>query len=177
MKQGKVKFPAGKEFPNKFKPGTFQQNMVIEMEDGTEEKIYFASGRAPHANLPKGAPCNILYEQMNGRTIRKLYADDSYNNAPPVASANTYATPFTNNTPAKPRMSVEDKIAMLANAHVKCIQEVEVELRENGYPDVAFEDIRTIATSIMIKLDRDNDDLTELIETIETVEVEIDNPF
>lgn len=181
LKQGQVKYAAGKEFPNRFKPGEMQQNIVVTMEDGTEERIYFTSGRTPHATLKKGDTVNILYEQMNGRTIRKLYANDNpSSNSGSNGSSYQPAAPARQQSPAKPKLSTRDKIAMLANAHVVCIQEVESRLQEAGYPDVEFEDIRTIATSIIINLDRSGDDLMELMtypsgEPVETVEVAYDD--
>lgn len=159
LKAGTIKYAAGKEFPNKFKPGEMQQNLVAVMEDGTEEKIYFSAGRVPHSTLRQGDPINILYEEFNGRTIRKLYSsvtnNDRNNNVP---TSNTSVNHSSSRVSASPVEVINQQI----NAYIYTFKQVQDNFNSSGYPDLSVEDIRTIATSIMIKLDRANVDLSQL---------------
>lgn len=166
IKSGTVKFAAGREFPNKFKPGEMQQNIVLTMEDGTEEKLYFKSGRVPHSTLKRGDSANILYEQMNGRTIRKLYADtSSNNNISNVPSSQPVQTnPVAQSAPkAVSSNSASEQVDLMLDAYVEIFDRVTKKFDEAGYPDLSLEDVRTISTSIMINLDRSNCDLNDLV--------------
>lgn len=77
IKSGTVKYPANKAFPDKYNEGKFKQNLVLQMEDGSEETLYFSQGRVPHANLPKGATVEVLFEERDGKRTRKLIENPS----------------------------------------------------------------------------------------------------
>ena len=72
VKSGTVKYPANKAFPDKYNEGAFKQNLVLQMEDGSEETLWFTQGRTPHATLPKGANVQLLFEERDGKMTRKL---------------------------------------------------------------------------------------------------------
>ena len=72
IKSGTVKYPAGKTFPNKFKPEQQQQTIVLSMDDGSEERLYFAAGRTPHSTLTKGSTVQLIYSEREGKTTRQL---------------------------------------------------------------------------------------------------------
>lgn len=165
MKNGTVKYAAGKEFPNRFKPGETQQNLVLAMEDGTEEKIYFKTGRMPHAGLKAGDPITIIYEEMNGKAIRKLYAQSS------TTSNVTQTQP---SVPAYKAKTAASLIKENINAYIYTYKEVESSFNLAGYPDLSEEAVRTITTSILIKMDRVNADLTTLPNVIPTYEEDDD---
>ena len=77
VKTGTVKYPANKAFPDQFKPGAYKQNIVLQMSDGSEETLWFTQGRRPHANLPKGATVQVLFEERDGKRTRKLIENSS----------------------------------------------------------------------------------------------------
>ncbi len=69
IKNGTVKYPAGKVFQSDWGE---RQNIVVEMDDGSTEKLYFAAGRQPHASLKRGQQVQVLFE--NGK--RRLLVND-----------------------------------------------------------------------------------------------------
>lgn len=151
IKYGVVKYPANKEFPNKFKPGEYQQSLTLTMDDGTEERLWFSTGRVPHATLKKGEKAGILYEtNQQGKPIRKLVVDETSRpkGTPPTQPAQNYV---------KTAMTVEQKREWVANT-VAAYGEIFVAVEEYfrtqlGY-SLSEESIRTIATSIAINFDR-----------------------
>ena len=85
IKSGTVKYPANKAFPDKYNEGAYKQNLVLVMEDNTEETLWFPQGRTPHSTLPKGAAVQLLYEQReDGKVIRKLV---THSTSTPAAQA------------------------------------------------------------------------------------------
>ncbi len=72
IKNGTVKYPAGKVFQSDWGE---RQNIVVDMDDGTEEKLYFAAGRQPHASLKRGQQVQLLFS--NGK--RRLVVSDKPN--------------------------------------------------------------------------------------------------
>ena len=77
IKSGTVKYPANKAFPDKYNEGRLKQNLVLQMEDNTEETLWFTQGRTPHTNLPKGANVQVLFEERDGKMTRKLIENSS----------------------------------------------------------------------------------------------------
>ncbi len=69
IKNGTVKYPANKVFQSDWGE---RQNIVVEMDDGSTEKLYFEKGRQPHASLKRGQSVAVLYE--NGK--RRLLVND-----------------------------------------------------------------------------------------------------
>ncbi len=51
IKNGRIKYAAGKVFQSDWGE---RQNIVVEMDDGSTEKLYFEKGRQPHASLKRG---------------------------------------------------------------------------------------------------------------------------
>ena len=66
IKNGRIKYPAGKVFQSDWGE---RQNIVVEMDDGSEEKLYFAAGRQPHASLKRGQSVAILFEGGKRRLV------------------------------------------------------------------------------------------------------------
>ncbi len=77
VKSGTVKYPANKAFPDHYNEGRFKQNLVLVMEDNTEETLWFTQGRLPHASLPKGTAVQVLFEERDGKMTRKLLDNSS----------------------------------------------------------------------------------------------------
>lgn len=96
IKSGTVKYPANKAFPDKYNEGAFKQNLVLQMEDNTEETIWFTQGRIPHSTLPKGAAVQVLFEERDGKTTRKLIDNStaiSQNQPQPKPKTNSLLAP------------------------------------------------------------------------------------
>ena len=140
-KTGTVKFPPGKTFPNKFKPGQQQQNLVLSMSDGTEEKIYFEAGKLPHCSLTKGQSVQVNYEQnQEGKTFRKLVAPASPSNT------NTSVNPSPEISNQRKR-EIADYINSQADLLGFCLDTANQ--RFNGKVQTE-ESIRALATSLYI---------------------------
>ncbi len=69
IKNGWIKYAAGKVFQSDWGK---RQNIVVEMDDGSEEKLYFEKGRQPHASLKRGQQVQLLFS--NGK--RRLVVSD-----------------------------------------------------------------------------------------------------
>ncbi len=72
IKNGRIKYPAGQVFQSDWGE---RQNIVVEMDDGTEERLYFEKGRQPHASLKRGESVAVLFE--GGK--RRLVVNDQQN--------------------------------------------------------------------------------------------------
>ena len=72
IKNGRIKYPANKVFQSDWGE---RQNIGVEMDDGSTEKLYFAAGRQPHASLKRGQQVQVLFE--NGK--RRLVVSDKPN--------------------------------------------------------------------------------------------------
>ncbi len=66
IKNGTVKYPANKVFQSDWGE---RQNIVVDMDDGSTEKLYFAAGRQPHASLKRGESVQVLYEGGKRRLL------------------------------------------------------------------------------------------------------------
>ena len=102
VKSGTVKYPANKAFPDQYNEGRFKQNLVLVMEDNTEETLWFTQGRLPHASLPKGTAVQVLFEERDGKMTRKL---------------------IDNSTPGQAQTQAKASPALLSNAQKREIAE------------------------------------------------------
>ena len=182
IKQGSIKYGAGKVFDNPYQPGQTQQNIVCTMDDGTEEKLYFQTGRQPHSQLKPGDRIQIIYETgQDGKRKRRLVAEvnsSSGNYIPtagnvPVKPVHNYQQPVS----TKPKESVYDFIDKRIDIMVKVMARV----RENINEQLTEESIRTIATSILIEGSRKGIDFEQLLVTpdqiVPTVSTEVANNY
>lgn len=170
IKQGSIKYGAGKIFDNPYQPGQTQQNIVCTMDDGSEEKLYFQTGRQPHAQLRPGDRIQIVYETgQDGKRKRRLVAEVNSNSnhfVPaagdiPVRPVHNYQQP----APAKPKEPAYDFIDKKINIMVKVMARV----RENINEQLTEESIRSIATSIIIEGSRKGIDFEQLLITQEQI--------
>ena len=140
IKNGTVKYPAGKVF--QFDWGE-RQNIVVEMDDGTEEKLYFEKGRQPHASLKRGESVKILFE--NGK--RRLVVSDQQN--PPTQQPQPQHQ-YQGLTPGTKR-AIANYIQDQAKLMRYCLETA----RENFSEQVETEEsLRTLATTLFIATQR-----------------------
>ncbi len=149
IKEGAVKYSAGtKTFPSKYSD-QLQQSILIAMDDGTEERIYFDQGRMPHAALQRNERVQIIYTtNRQGKRIRQLVAHASRGQAGSPAPDFKQA----------PTISPEDFIALKLDIFDVVYKKVQAR-----FPDLSAEDIRTITTSILIDGDRKNVKFKDLL--------------
>ncbi len=138
IKNGRIKYAAGKVFQSDWGE---RQNIVVEMDDGSTEKLYFEKGRQPHASLKRGQPVAILFE--NGK--RRLVVSDKPDiPTEPPQPAYQELTPDTKRAIAAYVCDVADLLGFcLKTASEKFSEQVETE-----------ESIRTLATTLFIATQR-----------------------
>jgi hypothetical protein len=155
-KEGIVKYAADREFPDKYNPGRYKQSLTMTMSDGTEEQLWFTSGRIPHSKLKRGEKAGILYEQRpDGKTIRKLVTNEG--NSPGEQAAQNARQPKQDYSKGKPRLSDQEKKQWVADtvaAYGEVFVAVENYFRQELGYKLSEESVRTIATSICIQFDR-----------------------
>ncbi len=138
IKNGRIKYPAGKVFQSDWGE---RQNIVVEMDDGSEEKLYFEKGRQPHASLKRGESVRILYE--NGKR-RLLVNDQPANQQPEPQPQYQELTPDQKRAIANYVQDQADLLGFcLKTASEKFSEQVETE-----------ESIRTLATTLFIATQR-----------------------
>ena len=140
IKNGTVKYPAGKVFQSDWGE---RQNIVVEMDDGSEERLYFAAGRQPHASLKRGQSVRILYE---GGKRRLLVNDKPDTPTQPSQPQPQYQglTPDQKRAIAAYVCDVADLLGFcLKTASEKFSDQVETE-----------ESLRTLATTLFIATSR-----------------------
>jgi hypothetical protein len=140
-----------------------QQNIAVTLEDGTEEKIYFKSGRYPHSQLKKGQEVQIVYEdkKIGGqvRTCKSLVADVD---KPPSANQ-----PTTKKLTAQSAKDfVKERAAIMGEI---------MALVSTVLPDATPEDLRAISSGILIEGSRQGIQFVELLKS--TIEPEADDLF
>ena len=138
IKNGTVKYPAGKVFVSDWGE---RQNIVVEMDDGSTEKLYFAAGRQPHASLKRGESVRILYE--NGK--RRLVVSDKPDTTCPEPQPQYQGlTPDTKRAIANYVQDQADLLGFcLKMASEKFGNQIETE-----------ESLRTLATTLFIATQR-----------------------
>ncbi len=138
IKNGTVKYPAGKVFVSDWGE---RQNIVVEMDDGSTEKLYFAAGRQPHASLKRGQQVQVLYE--NGK--RRLLVNDKPDTpTEPPQPAYQELTPDQKRAIANYVQDQADLLGFcLKTASEKFSEQVETE-----------ESLRTLATTLFIATQR-----------------------
>ena len=168
---GTVKYPGNKLFPDKYNPGKFKQCLTIQLQDNTEEKIWYSQGKYPHAHLQKNDPVQILFESRDGKIQRRLIANPQVNQQANVI--NQYANqaqPLPGQQiqqqqyqpPALPVSSAVDPKAFITdylNVFNKVYVYVENFVKRD---DWSCDDVRAITTSIMITAQRENINLLML---------------
>ena len=138
IKNGRIKYPAGKVFQSDWGE---RQNIVVEMDDGTEEKLYFAAGRQPHASLKRGQQVQVLFE--NGK--RRLVVSDKPDTTCPEPQPQYQGlTPDT-------KRAIANYIQDQAKLMRFCLETA----RENFSDQIETEEsLRTLATTLFIATQR-----------------------
>ena len=138
IKNGTVKYPANKVFQSDWGE---RQNIVVEMDDGSTEKLYFEKGRQPHASLKRGQSVAILFE--GGK--RRLVVSDKPN------------TPTEPPQPAYQKLTPDQKraIANYIQDQAKLMRFCLETARENFSDQIETEEsLRTLATTLFIATQR-----------------------
>lgn len=183
IKQGSIKYGAGKVFDNPYQPGQTQQNIVCTMDDGTEEKLYFQTGRQPHASLKPNDRIQIIYETgQDGKRKRRLVAE--------INGGSGHFVPAAGNVPVQPVHNYQQpaptrSAPILANVFISkklAIMHKVMDIVKQSFPDFSEESVRAISTSILIEGDRKNIDFEQLLVTqdqiVPTVSEEVvSNPY
>ncbi len=138
IKNGRIKYPAGKVFQSDWGE---RQNIVVEMDDGSEEKLYFAAGRQPHASLKRGQQVQLLFS--NGK--RRLVVSDKPDTTCPEPQPQYQGlTPDT-------KRAIANYIQDQAKLMCFCLETA----RENFSEQVETEEsLRTLATTLFIATQR-----------------------
>ncbi len=138
IKNGRIKYPAGKVFQSDWGE---RQNIVVEMDDGTEERLYFEKGRQPHASLKRGQQVQLLFE--NGK--RRLVVSDK-----PDTPAEPPQPAYQELTPDQKR-AIANYIQDQAKLMRYCLETA----RENFSDQIETEEsLRTLATTLFIATQR-----------------------
>ena len=167
IKSGIVKYPAAKEFPDLYKPGQTKQNVVIHMNTGQDEKIWFSTGRQPHVSLKKGDRVQIIFEQREGKLTRRLIVDEVNNNGSSqnsTSSANSNSRSLSHNT-SNPTSQISNSKELTAEekrAIANYIQNqsdllgycLDVSIAKYGSKVQTEESLRTLATTLFITTQR-----------------------
>ena len=167
IKSGIVKYPAAKEFPDLYKPGQTKQNVVITMNTGQDEKIWFSTGRQPHVSLKKGDRVQIIFEQREGKLTRRLIVDEVNNNGSSqnnTSSANSNSRSLSHNrsNPTSQISNSKELTAEEKRAIANYIQNqsdllgycLDVSIAKYGSKVQTEESLRTLATTLFITTQR-----------------------
>lgn len=155
IKSGIVKYAAGKVFDSQWGE---RQNILVALNDGTEEQIWFKAGQTPHATLQKGQAVQVLYEERNGKTQRRIIVSDE---ARETASESNLAPVKSTTTPLEAELTPDQKRAIAAYVREQaellgfCLKISREKFGNADTPLVETEEsIRTLATSLYITVQR-----------------------
>jgi hypothetical protein len=154
VKSGTVKYPAGKVFDSQWGE---RQNILVALNDGTEEHIWFKAGQTPHATLQKGQAIQVLYEERNGKTQRRIIVSDETRET----ASEPNIVPVTTTTPLGAELTPDQKRAIAAYIREQaellgfCLKVSREKFANKNNPLVETEEsIRTLATSLYITVQR-----------------------
>lgn len=147
IKTGTVKYPAGKVFNSEWGE---RQNVLLTLSDGSEEQIWFKAGQQPHAALQRGQPVQVLFEERNGKTQRRLIVNES---APPEPTA-TPEVVEAGMSPERKRV-IAAYVEEQANLLGYCLKTSREKFASADAPLVESEEsIRALAVSLYIAAQR-----------------------
>jgi hypothetical protein len=154
VKQGSVVYPADKIIQTQWGE---RQTVKIKLADGTQETIWFNVGKTPHVNLAKGDTVQILYEESNGKTVKRLVVNED-NLYSDIGSKEAVKFIMPNNHPKvnlteEEKQLIKDYIKIQTQIYTHCVEIVKYKITEKQLL-TSNEDIRAIATSIYIATQR-----------------------
>lgn len=160
LKTGSVLYPANKIINTQYGE---KQTIKVRLSDGTLETIWFNVGKKPHSELSKGDTVQILYENNNGKTTKRLIVNqDNETNGNNNDNGNNANNPIKFMTPnhiPKVGLTDDEKIAIKQYIDIQvdlyshCVEKVKTKM-EGGRMLTKDEDIRAIATTIFIATQR-----------------------
>ncbi len=140
IKNGRIKYAAGKVFQSDWGE---RQNIVVEMDDGSTEKLYFAAGRQPHASLKRGQSVAVLFE--GGK--RRLVVSDK----PDTPTQPSQPQPQYQGLTPDTKRAIANYIQDQAKLMRYCLETA----RENFSDQIETEEsLRTLATTLFIATQR-----------------------
>jgi len=156
LKTGTVLYPADKILETKYGQ---KQTVKIKFEDGTEETIWCGVGQKPHTELKKGDAVQVLFEDRNGKTSKRLITSNDINTATNTQQNNNQST---NNRQMNVKISATSEEKQLIAEYVRnsadlyafCLKTVMEKMSaSNGEQPPMITDengIRAVATSLFI---------------------------
>lgn len=158
LKQGSVICPANKVLNTQWGE---KQTVKVKLADGTEETIWFKVGKKPHADLVRGDVVSIIYEENNGKTIKRLIVNDDNqiaNNNSSNGSKETvkFMMPNAypkNNITEEEKTVIKEYITTQLSIYTHCLKATK-ECMESEQLLTNNEDVRTIATTLYIATQR-----------------------
>lgn len=156
LKTVTVKKPGGKEFETQY---GVKKMMIVVAKDGTEEKIYYSPGQQPHDSLARNDVATLIYENKNGKNIRRLVANEETPLPPKQENKVFYAGEdlMQEFHREKDKQDYDQEASKWATQEAKnlaaLITIVNTQMQEEGYT-LSMEELRNLAVSINIGLGR-----------------------
>lgn len=145
LKTGTVLYPADKILNTQYGE---RQTIKIKFQDGTEEIIWCSVGQKPHTELKKGDAVQVLFEDRNGKTTKKLLTSNDINtNTQSTNKMKISATP-------EEKQLIAEYVRNSADLYTFCLKTVMEKMSvSNGEQPPLITDengIRAVATSLFI---------------------------
>lgn len=177
--KGQITKPAGKTFETKYGE---KRMAIVTLVDGTEEKFYLV----PHhdaCNLQKGSAVSVVYEERNGRTVRRIVPEETnettsaYTRSPDSGRSNNYYSRGNGGQQHKPQTDPREWATVEARNIIALMNIVSTEATNGGFPDLTSDELRNIAISINISAQRKfNDQVDFYKDPIEAKKEELESP-
>lgn len=173
LEYGTITKPGGKEFETDY---GVKRMLIITLDNGKEEKIYFNPTQVPHANFSKGDRAGLVYEQKNGRQIRRLVevGVESAQPSPQPEVTNRHSfLPSRNTVPqVHQKPDANEWVRREAENLAALFLIVDMKFKDQGL-HLPAEEVRNLAVSINIGLGREYKD-QQVIDVPSTLEAETD---
>lgn len=147
QKSGRVKYPAGRTFEGQWGP---RQNIVVDLDDGTEERMYFTPGKEPYCLVKRGDPVTIIY---NGNNKTLAVAEQ------PSRPSSVLASPgFAGVMPLEPggvcAKTEPGEVAAYIKCSAKLLKSCWDSVGDEFGADLPSEDRRAMANALFISVNR-----------------------
>lgn len=154
LKTGSILYPANKIINTQYGE---KQTVKVRLADGTVETIWFNAGKKPHTELNKGDTVQILYENNNGKTTKKLIVNQD-NDSGNKGSNETIKFMTPTHIPKvgltdEEKTSIKQYIDIQVDLYTHCAEMVKTKM-DSKKMLTGDEDIRAIATTIFIATQR-----------------------
>lgn len=158
-KYGQIKYNAGQAFPSKY-TGEMQQNIVVQLQDGNEERVYFKAGDPNYLSFKRGQQVKIIWSKTSSGNMRKTVF--ALNNSQPMNNYNNISPPpAPQHAPHSRQTSTVEQDVEFINRRLTEFNNV-FNLVANKFPQFTEETKRSITTSILIQGHKEGRDFTSL---------------